>query len=83
MSFWHRLLQPLVLISAGYDALLGTRFLQKGKKYAVISTLVGASLEADMGNVLIEYSDRIATRFAPPGTSGVAIQFARRGIFIY
>jgi hypothetical protein len=55
--------QPLVLISAGYDALLEHTFRQKGKKYVVISTLVGASLEADMGKVLLEYSDRVAPDF--------------------
>ncbi len=49
--------QPLVLISASYDGLLEHAFQRTKKKYVVISSLVGASLDTDVGNVLLVYSD--------------------------
>jgi hypothetical protein len=50
--------QPLVLVSAAYDTLLEDAFSQSGKKYVLISSIIDTTATYDVGNVLIQYSDK-------------------------
>jgi tetratricopeptide (TPR) repeat protein len=50
--------QPLVLVSAAYDTLLENAFSQSGKKYILISSIIDTTAAYDVGNVLIQYSDK-------------------------
>jgi hypothetical protein len=50
--------QPLILISSAYDTLLENAFHRTGKKYALITSLIGTESDSDVGHVLIQYSDQ-------------------------
>jgi len=48
---------PLVLISSAYDNLLEQTFLNAGKKFAELSSIINRSDDYDIGHVLVRYSD--------------------------
>ena len=47
--------QPLILISSAYDTLLETAFHRTGKQYALITSLIGAEFDSDVGHILLQY----------------------------
>ena len=49
---------PLVLISSAYDNLLEQAFLETGKKFAELSSIITRSEEYDIGHVVVRYSDQ-------------------------
>jgi len=49
--------QPLVLISATYDMFLEEAFRKQKKKYALVSSIICNTMECEIGNILIRYSD--------------------------
>lgn len=55
---------PLILISAAYDTLLEQALQRAGKRYVLMTSLLGLDAEADVGKVVLHYSDR-ATPEAP------------------
>ena len=55
-----RIEQPLILISAGYDTLLENAFRRGGKKFVLISSIITSTPEYDLGNLFIQYSDRVS-----------------------
>ncbi len=55
---------PLLLISAAYDTLLEQALQRAGKRYVLMTSLLGLDAEADVGKVVLHYSDR-ATPEAP------------------
>lgn len=59
-----RLEAPLLLISAAYDTLLEQALQRTGKRYVLMTSLLGLDAEADIGKVVLHYSDR-ATPEAP------------------
>jgi len=52
--------QPLVLISAAYDTLLERAFHRADKPYVLITSLLGTDSDADVGQILLQYSHRDA-----------------------
>ncbi len=48
---------PLVLISSAYDNLLEQAFINSGKKYVELSSIIVRSDEYDIGHVVVRYSD--------------------------
>lgn len=49
--------QPLILISAAYDTFLEDAFQDYGKKYALVSSIIHPSMDHEVGNIRVQYSD--------------------------
>ncbi len=54
---------PLVLISVNYDMYLEQQLQQSGRKYALISSVICATSEREIGSVVVQYSDRETSEF--------------------
>ena len=50
--------QPIVLISTAYDTLLEQAFQRVLKPYVIITSLLGTDSDADVGQIVLQYSDR-------------------------
>ena len=55
--------QPLVMVSAAYDTLLERTLQSAGKQYVVITSLLNTDSDAEVGQILLQYSEQAIPEF--------------------